>query len=171
MTEHNRRRVLQQGLGLGVALFGAASARAEAAPLPRTVQWPAQVTLLDGRTLSAAALNAQPALVVFWSTTCPFCRRHNEHVEKLQRAAVGTRLLVLGVAVDGDRDKVLEHARRQGYSFPITLDSKALGATFDTRRVIPRTYAVEAGSRLVSAAAGEMFEEDVMEYLQLARPA
>ena len=169
MTELSRRRLLQAGTA-ALALPGLASA-APALPLPRPVAWPQAVPLLDGRVLAGAALAARPAVVVFWSSTCPFCRNHNRHVQKLQQAAAGTDLLVLGVSIDDDAGVAAAHARHEGYSFPITMAAQPLAAMLDTRRVIPRTYGIERGARLVTALPGEMFEEDVMELLRLARGA
>ncbi len=170
-----RRHVLHAGaagtLGLLAAPFLAPrEAQAEPAKLPRAVTWPDEITLIDGRRLSGAALAARPAVVVFWESTCPFCRNHNRHVEKLHRAAAGTDLLVLGVSIDRQPEATREYVRREGYGFAVTRDAAALGRMFDTRRVIPRTYAVARGAQLVAALPGEMFEEDVMEFLRLASP-
>ena len=72
-----RRRVLA---ALALATAGAAPrARAAAAQKGELVAWPA-VTLLDGRRLEPAHWQGRLGVVVFWSTTCPFCRRHNQHV-------------------------------------------------------------------------------------------
>ena len=40
---------------------------------------------------SAAQAEGKAVVAVFWSTTCPFCRRHNAHVEKLRQAAAASR--------------------------------------------------------------------------------
>ena len=107
-------------------------------------------------------------MVVFWSTTCPFCRRHNQHVEKLHRAAAGRRLAVLGVARDRDIAVVRRYAGQQGYTFPITTEQAPLAAALSARRVIPLTATIDRGGRLLQVIPGEMFEEDVLELLQLA---
>lgn len=166
MSSLTRRRWMGAAAG---ALAAPVLARAGDAPaLPRTVQWPQAVHLLDGRVLERAALTAHPAVVVFWSSTCPFCRNHNRHVQKLQQAAAGTDLLVLGVSIDPDRQQAVDHVRHEGYTFPVTMDAGALAPMFDTRRVIPRTYGIARGALLRSAIPGEMFEEDVLELLKLA---
>ncbi len=166
-------------LAAGVAAMAGAAARpghaqtqTQAAParLPRMITWPAEVTLLDGRRLDAAMLKARPVVAVFWSTTCPFCRNHNRHVEKLQRISSGSDLLVLGVSIDRDMDAIVDHVRHEGYTFAVTADAGKLGPVFDARHVIPRTYAVERGGRLVAAIPGEMFEEDVLELMRITQP-
>jgi thiol-disulfide isomerase/thioredoxin len=147
-------------------------ARAAAAQKGEPVAWPS-VTLLDGRTLEPAHWQGQLGVVVFWSTTCPFCRRHNQHVEKLQRAAreAGAPLRVLGVARDRDAATVRRYAQAQGYSFDITQDVAPLAAALAPRNLIPQTAVVGRDGRLLQLLPGEMFEEDVMELLDLVRTA
>lgn len=135
----------------------------------QAVIWP-DVSLLGGGSLSKAQLGSSAAVVVFWTTTCPFCRRHNQHLEKLHRAALaaGLPLRVLGVARASDADAVRRYAQQQGYSFPITLDHAPLAAALSERKVIPLTAVVDRQGRLKQVLAGEMFEEDLLELLPLA---
>jgi thiol-disulfide isomerase/thioredoxin len=162
----------REALALAAAPLLVPSAPASAAPAQpgQPVDWP-DVTLLDGSRLSAAQLQSQPAVVVFWTTSCPFCRRHNQHVEKLHRAvlASGSPLRVLGAAKERDVALVRRYAQQQGYSFPITLDHAALAASLSERKVIPLTAVVDAQGRLKQVLPGEMFEEDLMELLVLAQ--
>ena len=145
--------------------------RAAPAQKGERVTWPT-VTLLDGRSLAAAHWQDRVAVVVFWSTTCPFCRRHNQHVEKLHRAAreAGLPLAVLGVARDRDTATVRRYAQAQGYSFDITQDAAPLAAAMAPRNLIPQTAVIGRDGRLQQLLPGEMFEEDLLELLDLARP-
>lgn len=131
------------------------------------VAWP-EVALLDGSRWGPAQAAGQAVVVVFWSTTCPFCRRHNQHVQKLVRAATGLPLTVLGVARDRDAEAVRRYAAQQGYSFAVTLQHAPLAAVISARSVIPLTATVDRQGRLKHVIPGEMFEEDVMELLKLA---
>ena len=163
-----RRTTLLVPAALGLLALGAA--RAAPAQPGQVVQWP-PVTLLDGQVLSAAALQSKPAVVVFWTTTCPFCRRHNQHVEKLHRVALAAAspLRVLGVARERDADLVRRFAQAQGYSFDITLAHAPLAAALSERKMIPLTAYVDRHGRLQQVLPGEMFEEDVMDFLPLAQ--
>jgi thiol-disulfide isomerase/thioredoxin len=165
-----RRRVLGAA-ALGLPMLPLLDARAAPAAPGQPVAWPS-VCLLDGTELVPSHWNGRAAVVVFWSTTCPFCRRHNQHLEKLHRAAValpGQPLQVLGVAREKDAAAVRRYAQQQGYSFPITLDSRALAGALSERNLIPLTAVVARDGRLKQVLPGEMFEEDVMELLQLAQ--
>jgi thiol-disulfide isomerase/thioredoxin len=151
---------------LSAGLAGRVARAAPVQPGDR-VHWPA-VKLLDGRTWSAADAQGKAVVVVFWSTTCPFCRRHNPHVEKLRAAAVGKPLVVLTVARDTDPAAVARHLREQGLNFAVTLDVAPMAEALSTRKVTPLTITVGRDGRLRQVIAGEMFEEDVLELLALA---
>ena len=166
-----RRHLLAGGAMLGLLVIpGAWASGASAASAP--LVWPT-VELLDGGRFGAEQARQHDVVLVFWSTTCPFCRRHNQHVEKLHRAALaGKRALrVLGVARDRDAAVVQRYAQAQGYGFAITQDVAPLAAALAPRNLIPLTAVVGRDGRLVQVLPGEMFEEDVMELLDLARTA
>lgn len=160
-----RRTVLSTALAWPLAPAWAVPAKNGEA-----VAWP-EVQLLGGGTLSAAHWQGRAAVVVFWSLTCPFCRRHNAHIEKLHRAAqaAGLPLTVLGVVRERDANAVARHVQQHGYTFANTLDMTALAAALSDRKMVPVTAVVDRQGRLKQVLPGEMFEEDVMELLQLAQ--
>ncbi|MFY7973916.1 MAG: TlpA disulfide reductase family protein [Rubrivivax sp.] len=170
-----RRSVLGGMTGVGTlgALCALGAPPATATEPGSRVAWP-EVALLDGSRLVPAQWTAGSAVVVFWSTTCPFCRRHNQHVEKLHRAARAAAAAgqaaprVLSVARDRDADVVRRYVQAQGYSFPVTMAYAELAKATSQRNMIPLTVTVDRAGRLRQAIPGEMFEEDVMELMALA---
>lgn len=151
---------------LGSLAAVAAAPLQAAPPAPgEPVHWP-ELTLLDGARWVPAADRAQ--VVVFWSVSCPFCKRHNAHVDKLYRAGGDGGPQVLTVCRERDRAAVQRYLAVNGYAFPVSLDHDALAAALAARRVIPLTLLVDRQGRLKQAIPGEMFEEDVMELLKLA---
>ena len=159
-----RRRMLS-ALCLG-ALCGAAPAALSqgSKPAGRVVSWP-EVTLLDGTRWGPAQAQGKAVIVVFWSTTCPFCLRHNAHIEKLRRAAAGRPLEILTVAREKDAGAVKAYLARHGYGFQVTMDQGPMAAALSSRKVIPLTVTVDRQGRLGQEIPGEMFEEDVMQWL------
>jgi thiol-disulfide isomerase/thioredoxin len=150
------------------ALAAAPWARAEPVPPQRgePVTWPDGIRLLDGSPWQPPAGLAQ--VVVFWSTTCPFCRRHNVHVQKLHQQLGPAGPALLTVARDRDPEAVRRYLAQAGYSFPVTLDWRPLAAALSTRNVIPLTVTVDRQGRLREVIPGEMFEEDVLALASLA---
>jgi thiol-disulfide isomerase/thioredoxin len=162
-----RRKLLSQALA-GLVLAPAAAVRAAPAQRGQAVTWP-EVTLLDGGRFGAPQAAGQAVVVVFWSTSCPFCRRHNQHIERLHRAAAGQRLRVLGVARESDAALVRRFAQQQGYSFPITLDHAPMAAALASRTLIPLTATIDRQGLLHEVIPGEMAEDDVLGLVKLAR--
>lgn len=145
----------------GIVAPDAALRAAPSLPAGPAIEWP-PIGLLDGGTLSPASWQDRPAIVVFWATHCPFCRRHNAHLDRLHRAPQAQGLRVLGVALDTDADTVRRYMSSNGYGFPVTLDGGRLRQRLTPRRVIPMTCALDRRGRLLQAIAGEMFEEDLL---------
>jgi peroxiredoxin len=152
-----RRRLLLAGAAAPLARLEPALAAGATPP----IEWPA-IQLLDGGTLSPASWQGQAAVIVFWATYCPYCKRHNAHVDKLYRALQGRALRVLGVALDSDVEAVRRYMAGNGYQFPVTLDKGALRKQFTARRVIPMTCVLDRQGRLLQAIPGEMAEDDVL---------
>ncbi len=165
----SRRRCLAAAPLLLAAGAAPSVLAAPVAPgLGEPVPWPS-VTLLDGRVFTAEQWRSAATLVVFFATTCPFCQRHNRHVDKLVRATRGQPLQVVGVAKDRSEGVVRDYLARQGYSFAVTLEARALQQVLTPRQVIPLTCVVDRGGVLREVIPGEMFEEDVMELARWAR--
>ncbi len=158
-----RRRLLAS---VGLAALPAWAQRV--GPVPTPFPWP-DITLLDGSVLPAAAWQDTAAVLVFWATHCPFCLRHNVHVEKLHRAVAGKRLRVVTFAADRDAQTVRRYLDRHGYTFPVSLlDSEPMRLRLALRRTIPTTVGIGRDGRVGLALPGEMFEEDVMGMARLA---
>ena len=163
MSAHDRRRVLAVLAG---GLLAGPLRAAPAAP-GEAVQWP-QVQLLGGSPWGPAQAEGKAVVAVFWSTTCPFCRRHNAHLERLRQAAAGKPLEIITIARENDPQRVQQYMARQGWQFPVTLDQAPMRAALSGRNIIPLTVTIDRQGRLKQVIPGEMFEEDVLDLLKLA---
>ena len=158
---------------MGLSVCGplaTAGLRALAAPAEpgQLVTWP-EVTLLDGRRWGPAQAQGRAVVVVFWSLHCPFCLRHNAHLDKLQASLRGEPLEILTAVREPDAAAARRHMAQHGHRFAATLDAPALAAALSKRRVSPLTVTVDRGGRLRQVIPGEMFEDDVLELVRLAR--
>jgi thiol-disulfide isomerase/thioredoxin len=155
-----RRRTLVAAAAAApwACIVHAENAASDARPV---IAWP-DIQLLDGGVLSPASWHGQAAVVVFWATYCPFCKRHNAHVDKLYRANRGQPLRVLGLALDGDAGSVRHYMASNHYAFPVALDGGDLRRRLTPRRVIPMTCVIDRQGRLLQAIPGEMLEDDVL---------
>ncbi len=163
MPALRRRSLLLAGAAGALPAWGQ-----QVGPVENPFAWP-DLQLIDGSVLPASAWRDTAAVLVFWATHCPFCLRHNAHVEKLHRAVAGRRLRVLGLSSDRDPAVVQRYLRQHGYSFPVSLvDTEALRLRLALRRTIPTTVGISRSGRVGLALPGEMFEEDVLGMARLA---
>ena len=162
----SRRSCLIAGLGFGASI----ALPAHSAAAGQVAEWPV-VRLLDGTILEPDSWREQASVVVFWATYCPYCKRHNAHVDKLARAMVGQRLRILGIALDTDEQVVRRYMAANDYRFPVTMDGTSLRAQLGLRSVTPMTCVFDRRGRLVQAIPGEMFEADVLGFVKLASKA
>ncbi|MCB2031429.1 MAG: TlpA family protein disulfide reductase [Rhodoferax sp.] len=153
-----RRTCLLAGVGSALSL----PAWAGPAAVGERVDWP-RLQLLDGSVLEAADWSGQPALVVLWATYCPFCKRHNAHLDKLYEQTRAQGLRILAVAQDTDERLVRQYMVNNAYRFPVAMDGGQVRSRLTSRRVIPMTCAIDRQGRLVQAIPGEMFEEDLVD--------
>ena len=160
-----RRLVAGAAIGTGLLALGAhpalGASESTTPALGDVVRWP-DIGLLDGRSLPAPKPGQSASVVVFFSTTCPFCARHNVHVQKLRDAAAALPLRVLGVAQERDPAVVRRYAATRGLQFDISLDAGPLRAALSPLRGIPLTCVVDRQQRLREVIRGEMFEDDVL---------
>lgn len=155
----SRRGVLLGATASLLACTAAASAGSE--PAGTAIVW-SPLHMLDGSTLKAPDWQGVPVVVVFWATWCPYCKRHNAHVEALHRASAGKKLRVLGVSTETDQAMVAGYMQANQFHFPVALADSSFRAQFSERRIIPLTCLVSAKGRLVQAVPGEWAQEDVM---------
>jgi thiol-disulfide isomerase/thioredoxin len=168
----DRRRWLTDAAALAAGVCACAAGGIGSSVLAQTgtaVAWPA-IDLLDGTRLDPSTWQDTAAVIVFWATHCPFCRRHNAHVEKLHRAVAGRPLRVIGAALDRDPGVVRAYLRTHGYTFPVTMQGESLRRLFSPRTVMPLTVTVDRRGRVATPIPGEMFEEDVLALARLADP-
>lgn len=152
-------------------LLGAAAAACVAPALAQPaarLAWP-ELRLLDGSSLRAADWNDVAAVVVVFATWCPFCQRHNAHVQALHQAHGGAHLRVIGAAIDRDESAVRRYVERQGLTFGVTMQGAQLRDLAGARATIPTTIAVDRAGRLRTPIPGEMFREDMLEFAALAQ--
>ncbi len=134
---------------------------------PARMVWPTPLTQLDGAPWTPPSASHPSAVVlVFWSTTCPFCARHNPHVQKLHAASAGKALRVVTTAQDARLADITAYQQRNGYQFPVLREHDALRRPFMARRVIPLTVVIDREGLVREVIPGEMFEEDVLGLLK-----
>jgi thiol-disulfide isomerase/thioredoxin len=161
MRGWSRRRVLAGAGASLLAPLGALLVPTVSASAPAAINW-STLQLLGDSTDGPAAWAGLPVVVVFWATWCPYCKRHNAHVEKLYQYSVGRSFRVLGVSDESDAQKIGRYMHTNQFHFPVAMGTASFRTQFTTRSVIPLTCLVDGDGRLLQVIAGEMQQDDVM---------
>jgi len=96
------------------------------------------IETFDGNTFSHKTLAGKPALVVFWNTWCPVCRKELPEVSRLSRKFPPDKLTVLAVntGMNDSEPKARAYWEKYGYRFPGAFDHTfEVGQAFGIRGV------------------------------------
>lgn len=87
---------------------------------------------LDGRVVDVAAQTGKVRVIDFWATWCEPCKEALPQLDALARELGPRGLAVYGVAVDDDRQLIVDFLRRTPVGFPVLWDrGGAQAARFD----------------------------------------
>ncbi len=157
----SRRRVLvAAGCALasapGVPALAAAAAKGEVVDFP-------PLLLLDGSRIEPGDWKGHAGVIVFWSTDCAYCKRHNARLEKLYQTMRkrGSDLRIVGLASDTDAQLVRDHLATNGWHFPVALATPEIRSKLTDRRIVPMTILIDRQGRLQLAIPGEMSDDDL----------
>lgn len=86
---------------------------------------PFQLVQTDGAQVSLDSLRGSPAVVVFWTAWCPFCKEEAPHINDLaaQYEAKGVR--VLGINIQDSEARTAGGVREFGIKYAVARDTDA----------------------------------------------
>lgn len=158
---HLTRRSLL-GRTAALAMGGVTVAQAEeATDVARMIHWPT-MDLVGGATLHTKDWMGVAAIVVFWATWCPYCKRHNARINRLFHSLGNPGIRILGVAMGDTDTQVKAYMRANALDFPVTVGTSELKMQFSNRKTIPLTGLVRADGRLLQLIPGELAEDDIL---------
>lgn len=97
-----------------VALGGASEVVAQVAGTPAPAF---TLSTLNGGTVSKDSLKGQPALVMFWASWCPVCRKELPILGQFYRTERPAKLQVVSVGFADPRENVLDYVRANAETF------------------------------------------------------
>lgn len=113
----------------------------------------AQLTSLDGSTLSLDELDSRRTLIYFWATWCGACGIQSGAVSALHERA-DEDLTVISVVMHYDsREAVEKYVRDEGIDYPVYLGTDALAHRFQIE-AFPTIYIVDDEGRIRHGLVG-----------------
>jgi peroxiredoxin len=91
-----------------------------------------------------------PTVVLFLSVKCPCSNSYNERIAGLAKRFAGKPVRIVGVYPNTDETatEIAAHARRNGFTFPIFRDERALGADHFGASITPEAFLVDGEQTL-----------------------
>ncbi len=117
-----------------------------------------ELTTLQGEQLNIAQRRGRPALVTFWSISCPVCVEDIATLSTLHKELAGRGLEIIAIAMPYDPPShVLALSRSKQIPYPVVLDIRGEAAhAFGDVRLTPTTFVVAPDGRVLKAHTGAL---------------
>ncbi|MBF0215648.1 MAG: TlpA family protein disulfide reductase [Candidatus Omnitrophica bacterium] len=107
------------------------------------------VEKLDGGKFSLSGeLKEKNAVLVFWTTWCPYCVKEIPAVEKLYKEKGGD-LAIIGISLQESKTKVAGFVAKKAMTYPIGLDMDGMVADKYGIQTIPSIVAIDKKGKIL----------------------
>ena len=117
---------------------------------------PFTATLLDGRSISGESLRGKVVLVNFWATWCPYCRHEMPAMQEFYRDYQAQGFEILALSIDSDPAKVRDFMRKEGYQFPVAMNSPSQHTAFGEVSSVPTSFLIDKRGILRKKISGQV---------------
>ncbi len=147
---------------------------AETAPLSDPV-YAAVFNDLDGRPTALSRLRGKVAVVNFWATWCPPCRKEIPDLVEAHGKYKESGIEILGIAVEDSAELVKEFARSYEITYPLVTGKgkgiELMQALGNNAAGLPYTLVLDARGNVVDSKRGQMKASRLEKALQAALAA
>ncbi len=130
---------------------------------PPLVGGPApEITLKDlqGQEVKLSDLRGKIVLLNFWATWCKPCKEEMPAMQASYDKLSGQGLVVLAVNELEDTDKVIEHVRTHGHTFPVVMDHDNVVANHYGVVGLPASFLVDRQGIVREKIFGSLLTEE-----------
>lgn len=115
--------------------------------LDKAPNW--QLKQQDGTTISLADYHGKPVILHFWATWCPYCKRLQPHLVKLQQkyAAQGVEIVAVSFMEDDDA-KPQSELKQRGYTFKTAVHGEQVAEIYGVTGT-PTTFFINRKGEII----------------------
>lgn len=132
----------------------------------------AAFTGMDGQPVSLAQLRGKVAVVNFWATWCPPCRKEMPDLVAAYAKNQDQGVAFIGIAVEDDTDLVKEFARAHEINFPLATGKEKgialMQALGNSVAGLPYTLVLDSQGNIVATKRGPISPARLEQALQAA---
>lgn len=104
-------------------------------------------------TLDLAAYAGKPVMFMFFTETCPFCRKAAPAVERLHKTYGPKGLNVMGICIQDDPQAAIEFAKSLNVTFPLAYKGRAVYKAYKAQGV-PYIYLLDKNHKVYDVWEG-----------------
>ena len=161
--------VLLSTLGFGI---GCARQRLPVAPEVGARAPDFTITDVQDKPLILSVFLANPVVLVFWSTQCPFCHQQLALMQQVYNEKAKDGLVVVAISI-GEEEAIVEpFVEKEGYTFAIGLDPQGTVSTSYRVESIPMTFFIDSKGviQLIHLGAFSSIEEALEKLKLIMKP-
>jgi thiol-disulfide isomerase/thioredoxin len=106
-----------------------------------------------GGDLDLAAYSGKPVMFMFFTETCPYCRKAGPAVEKLNKTFGPKGLNVMGICIQDDAQAALNFGRSLGITFPLAYNGRPVYKAYKAQGV-PYIYLLDKTHKIYNVWEG-----------------
>ncbi|MGD9641136.1 MAG: TlpA family protein disulfide reductase [Elusimicrobiales bacterium] len=106
-----------------------------------------------GGEIDLAAYAGKPVLVMFFTETCPYCRKAAPFIQKVHASHGSKGLAVVGICVQDSAQAAKNFAQDFGVTFPLAYKGKEISRNYRTQGV-PYIYLLDKGHEVYDVWEG-----------------
>jgi thiol-disulfide isomerase/thioredoxin len=106
------------------------------------------------------ANNTKNTLIQVWASWCPFCKKTNAYLEKLQKEIPANSLNIITISIDKNPLLAKQYIETNKYTFQAAMMTPELEKSMGRVKGIPLLIILDPNNKVIYKEVGEIFPED-----------
>lgn len=130
-----------------------------------------QLKDLEGKSVNSADFKGKVAVLNFWATWCPPCRKEIPDFIALQKEYGSRGLVFIGVALDDEGVAVVKpFAKEAGVNYPLVIGDAKIVKAYENIEMYPTTYVIDRNGTVVSRHIGSLTKAEMEQEIKPLLP-